>query len=1251
MKKNNSFHRFSEALSHGIQVLDGAMGTMVQKLGLTEQDYRNTELQDHPVLLRGNHDLLNITRPEAIRKIHENYVAAGAGVIETNTFNSNAVSQSDYGLESLVYRMNFEAAKIARLAAGDQVFVLGAMGPTNRTASMSPRVEDPGYRNITFDQLVQAYREQAGALLDGGVDGLLIETIFDTLNAKAAIYGIHEEFEARGEEWPVMISVTITDASGRTLSGQTLAAFYYSVRHAHPLVIGLNCALGAKELLPYLRELRRLVDHDNLRMSFVSAHPNAGLPDELGGYSQSAKEMAEWVRIFIEEGLVNLIGGCCGTTPEHIAEIAALTRKLQPPKLNQNNQLGRARAATPIQEHNEISHPTILAGLEPLIIRPDSNFINIGERTNVAGSKMFARLIREEKFEEALAVAREQIDGGAIVIDICMDDPLIEAEVAMGKFLRMAGTDPDIARVPFMIDSSRFSAIQEGLKNIQGKPIVNSISLKAGEDSFLEQARFVKRFGAAVVVMLFDEAGQADTYERKVEIARRSYQLLTVDAGFPPEDIIIDPNVLALATGLEEHNRYGVNYIEATRWIKQNLPGVKISGGVSNLSFAFRGQEQVRQALHAVFLYHAIRAGMDMGIVNPSLLQVYDEIDPDLLKLAEDVVLNRRKDSTDRMLAFAEKTIRKGDSETVKRGDKDAWRQDNVRDRLVHALVAGITDYIDEDTEEARKGFEFALDVIEGPLMDGMNVVGDRFGSGKMFLPQVIKSARVMKKSVAYLTPFIESEKKAGAASNSGKIVLATVKGDVHDIGKNIVGVILQCNNYEVIDLGVMVPSEKILETAKRENASAIGLSGLITPSLEEMSYVAAEMERQGFRIPLLIGGATTSELHTALKIDPNYSGPVVHVRDASRVVGVTAALLSEERTAERKSKIKASYDKLRIDYSNRDKSTGFITLSKARENGLKLKTGNEPGLLLAIPNKLGITSFFDFPVDELIPYIDWSFFLYTWDIRGRYPALLNDPLKGEEARSLIADGKEMLQQIIDNKWLIANGVVGIFPANGIQDDIVVFDPENPGSEIERFFFLRNQEQKDDGIPNLCLSDFIYPTDCGMQDYIGFFACTAGIGADEKAKEFAEQNDDYSSLMIKVLADRLAEAFAEWLHEKVRKEIWGYAPEEKLNTEDMLKESYRGIRPAIGYPSCPDHRDKTSLFRILDPDGKTGIELTETLAMYPGASVAGLYFAHPESRYFQVGKMNEDQIRDYARRRGISVQTAEKNLATYLNYR
>jgi 5-methyltetrahydrofolate--homocysteine methyltransferase len=1247
MIKNPAYKRLSEALSSEILILDGAMGTMVQKLRLTESDYRSGELTDHPQLLKGNHDLLNLSRPDYIYDIHCQYIAAGARVIETNTFNANSISQADYHTGHLVYQINLEAAKIARRAAGDKAFVLGAIGPTNRTASMSPKVDDPGFRNITFDQLAEAYQQQAAALLDGGVDGFLIETIFDTLNAKAAIYGLQEEFRTRGEEWPIVISVTITDASGRTLSGQTLEAFFYSVLHANPLIIGINCALGAKELLPYLRELKRLTNGRKTRDGnpiFTSAHPNAGLPNELGDYTQSASEMADWIRIFLEEGLVNLIGGCCGTTPDHIRAIAGVADKI--------NARRGGPVCPPITEVGglmgpPLQNPTVFSGLEPLVIRPESNFINIGERTNVAGSKQFARLIRESKFEEALSVAKEQIEGGAMMIDVCMDDPLLDAPEAMGRFLRMVATDPDIARVPVMIDSSRFSAIQEGLKNTQGKTVVNSISLKAGEEIFLEQAEFLRRFGAAVIVMLFDEAGQADTVERKIEIARRSYDLLVNKAGFPPEDIIIDPNVLALATGMEEHNRYGLNYIEATRWIKQNLPGVKVSGGVSNLSFAFRGRENIRQAMHAVFLYHAIRAGMDVGIVNPSMLQVYDEVDPALLKLAEDVVMYRRKDATDRLLAYAERT---GETDKKSVGHVEDWRSLPVKDRLIHSMVAGIADYIEEDVEEARHLFQLALEVIEQPLMEGMGVVGDRFGSGKMFLPQVIKSARVMKKAVAYLTPFIEAQKLNGTGTgNAGKVVLATVKGDVHDIGKNIVGVILQCNNYEVIDLGVMVPAEKIIDTAIREKASMIGLSGLITPSLEEMAYVAGEMKKAGLHIPLLIGGATTSELHTALRIDPFYNGPVVHVRDASRVVGVASNLLSEERGEARKLEIKADYDKIRIEYAGRDHAKGHVSLAKARENAFKLNWEGGAGIIQ--PNHQGFIEFFDYPIEKLIPYIDWSFFLYTWDIRGRYPAILEDPLKGTEAKSLIADAEEMLKDIVEHKWLKANGIVGILPANSDQEDIIVYDHEDPARELERFYFLRNQEVKEAGEPNLCLSDFVAPEKLGHKDFVGLFAATAGIGCDEKSREFAEENDDYRSLMIKVLADRLAEAFAEFLHKEVRKEIWGHSPGENLKTEELLKEAYSGIRPAIGYPSCPDHEDKLTLFKILDPEKRTGIVLTETLAMHPGASVAGLYFAHPESRYFQVGRIGEDQINDYARRRGISVLHAEKQMSTHLNYK
>jgi len=1243
MIKSQSYRRFADALSKEVLVLDGAMGTMIQKLNLTESDYRTPDLAHHLIPLKGNHDILSLSKPERIYEIHRQYIDAGAKVIETNTFSSNAISQSDYQTSHLVYRLNYESARIARRAAGDEVFVLGSMGPTNRTASLSPVVDDPGYRNITFDQLAQSYQEQAAALLDGGVDGLLIETIFDTLNAKAAIFALQEEFLARGQEWPIVISVTITDASGRTLSGQTLAAFFYSVIHANPLVIGINCALGAKELLPYLRELRQLTDQYNQsgpssQPLFVSTHPNAGLPNEWGGYAQSATDMARWIGVFMDEHLINLVGGCCGTTPEHIRAITEIVR-------------ANSRATDAVERNGDGTgplsvRPTVVCGLEPLFISDESNFVNIGERTNVAGSKMFARLIREEKFEEALKVAREQIAGGAMMIDVCMDDPLLDAPDVMGRFLRMVATDPDIAKVPVMIDSSRFAAIKAGLKNIQGKSVVNSISLKAGEDSFKEQARYIRRFGAAVVVMLFDENGQADTFEKKIAIARRSYDLLVNEVNYPPEDIIIDPNILALATGIEEHNRYGIAYIEATRWIKQNLPGVKVSGGVSNLSFAFRGHDHIRQAIHAVFLYHAIRAGMDVGIVNPSLLQIYDEIEPGLLKLAEDVVLNKRKDATDRLLAYAESSTMTDSKKAIASND---WRSLDANQRLIHSMVSGILDFIEDDVEEARQLYPFALDVIEQPLMEGMKIVGDRFGSGKMFLPQVIKSARVMKKAVTCLAPHIEAEKRTGSANLiAGKVVLATVRGDVHDIGKNIVDIILQCNNYEVIDLGVMVPAEKIIETAINEKATMVGLSGLITPSLEEMAHVASEMKQAALSIPLLIGGATTSALHTALKIDPLYDGPVVHVRDASRVVGVASDLLSSGKSEEKILQIKAASAKIRTDYANRDQAAGYRSLSLARDNNLKINWSDENQINR--PAHLGVTEFIDFPLDTLVPLLDWSFFLYTWDIRGRYPDILNDPVKGTEAQKLIADAHEMLAQIIENKWLKANGVVGLFPGNADQDDVVLYDPEDQDRELDRFCLLRNQEQKEPGVPNLCLSDFIAPEASGQRDYVGLFAVTTGIGADEKSKEFADQQDDYRSLMIKVLADRLAEAFAEYLHARVRKETWGFDPDEDLRANDLLQAKYQGIRPAVGYPCCPNHQDKIILFRILDPENRTGITLTETGAMHPGASVAGLYFAHPKSKYFQVGKIGIDQIKDYARRRGISVQQAEKQLATYLNY-
>lgn len=1184
------------------------MGTMIQKHGLKES----------------NLDGLCLTHPEIIRRIHKAYLDAGADIIETNTFNANRISQADFRMEDQVQEINRCAARLARDVAGNEAFVLGAMGPTNRTASLSPDVENPGYRNVTFDNLESAYAEQAEALLEGGVDGFLLETIFDTLNAKAAIYALLSLFEKVGERYPVFISGTVVDASGRTLSGQTLEAFYHSIRHAKPLVIGLNCSLGAELLRPYIQELSKLSEF------YVSAHPNAGMPNQFGEYDQSASEMANEVEVYLKHDWVNVFGGCCGTTPEHISQIAKLAKEYS----NKNP------IRNPSKPLKSFSH---FSGLELCSIRPDSNFLNIGERTNVAGSLKFARLIREGNFEEAITVANHQVEGGAQMIDVCMDDAMLDGVTAMQSFLNHIGTEPDIARVPVMVDSSKWEIIVAGLKCLQGKSVVNSISLKDGEEPFIEKAREIMKFGAAAIVMLFDEKGQADVYERKIAIAERSYRILVDQVGFPPEDIIIDPNILAIATGIEEHNNYAVDYLNATRWIKEYLPGVKVSGGVSNLSFSFRGNQPVREAIHAVFLFHAIQAGMDMGIVNPTLLEVYDEVEPNLLKLAEDVVLNRRKDATERLLAFAEQVKER----KIDAHQQEEWRKWPVKERLTHALVKGIMDHVEEDAEEARKELPFALDVIEGPLMDGMNVVGDLFGQGKMFLPQVVKSARVMKKAVAWLTPFIEAERSSGkTARSAGKVVLATVKGDVHDIGKNIVGVILSCNNYEVHDLGVMVPADRILEKTREVKADFIGLSGLITPSLDEMVFVASEMEKAGFTVPLLIGGATTSKPHTAVKIAPAYPGPVVHVKDASKTTGVTTSLSSASKKEAFKEQVQDEYAKLREQYRQGSSSIQYIPLDEARRNKLSLDWSGyqppkpQPGVTVLSPDLTG-----------LVPWIDWTFFLFAWDIKGKYPAILEDPVKGREAQKLMEDGKEMLDWLIQDGRLKAQGFVGFFPANSSGDDILIKDPDQPDRVIETMYHLRNQEKKDEGVPNLCLSDFIAPEDSGLTDYIGAFAVTGGMGIDPIVKEFEEQGDDYRTIMVKILSDRLAEAFAEWLHYHVRVKYWGYAPEESIEVDRILKEKYQGIRPAAGYPACPDHREKLTIFKLLEAERHAGIRLTENLAMYPGASVSGLFFSHPESKYFNVGRISKDQVRDYAQRRGLTIPEVEKFITNNLNYK
>ena len=1210
-----------DIIKERIIVLDGAMGTMIQHFKLKESDYRGDRLKDYASDLKGNNDLLSLTQPDIIRSIHKDYLEAGADIIETNTFNANAVSLADYHMESLAYEINKASAIIAKEVAhayftkGKPRFVAGSIGPTNRTASMSPDVNDPGFRAVSFDDLVKAYSDQIKGLIDGGVDLLLIETVFDTLNCKAAIYAAKDIFSKTGKTLPLIVSGTITDASGRTLSGQTLEAFYISITHADLFCVGLNCAMGAAQLKPYLQDLSKMAD------CYVHVYPNAGLPNQFGGYDESAKQMAAIVEDYMKDGLVNIIGGCCGTTPEHIKILSELAAKYKPRVIPTNEKLLR------------------LSGLEPLVVYKGSNFVNIGERTNVSGSKKFARLIKEEKYEEALAVARQQVEGGAQVIDICMDEAMIDAEKAMVKFFYLIASEPDIAKVPLMIDSSKWAVIEAALKCAQGKCIVNSISLKEGEDVFIEHATMLRKFGAAAVVMAFDEKGQADTFERKTGICSRAYKILTEKVGFPPEDIIFDPNILAIATGIEEHNNYAVNYIKAVKWIKENLPYAKISGGVSNLSFSFRGNDKVREAMHSAFLYHAIQAGMDMGIVNPSQLEVYDEIPKDLLTLVEDVILNRRKDATERLLAFAENYKSTG----IKEEKEDEWRKGSVQERLTHALIKGITDYIDDDVEEARQHYKKALHIIEGPLMDGMNVVGDLFGSGKMFLPQVVKSARVMKKAVAKLLPYIEQEKDAGSNSSAGKILMATVKGDVHDIGKNIVGVVLACNNYEVIDLGVMVPSDKILQVARDENVDIIGLSGLITPSLEEMVHVAEELERAGMNLPLLIGGATTSQIHTAVKIAPNYHAPVVYVKDASKGVGVVSNLLSREMAKGFIAGLHDEYENIRNEHLNAKKQK-LVSLKEARANALKIDWSKEK---ITKPNFTGLKYYDNYPLEELADYIDWTFFFLEWRMNGKFPAIFDDPVKGKEAKKLFDDAQAMLKSLIKEKWISANGVVGIFPANAVGDDVEIHSENKQGRAV--FHFLRNQQTKDNE-PNLCLADFVAPKDSGLQDYFGGFAVTSGFGIESKLEEFNKAKDDYSSIMLKILADRLAEAFAEVLHLKVRKELWAYAPDEDLDMEDIHLGKYVGIRPAPGYPACPEHSEKTALFKLLDPENKTGITLTESFMMQPAAAVCGWYFAHPQSKYFTIGKIDKEQVTDYALRKGISFEQAEKWLATVLGY-
>ncbi|NQU35848.1 MAG: methionine synthase [Bacteroidetes bacterium] len=1203
-------------LKNRILVLDGAMGTMIQRYKLEENDYRGQKFKDFNKLLKGNNDLLNITQPQIISDIHEEYLIAGADIIETNTFNGTRISQSDYGLEDEVYDINFQAATLAKLVADKYTalnpdkprWVAGAMGPTNKTASMSPEVSDPGYRNVTFDELRDNYYEQASALIDGGVDLLLVETIFDTLNGKAALFGINQLMEEKGKRIPVMISGTITDASGRTLSGQTLEAFFNSISHIDMLSVGLNCSLGSEQIRPHIAELSKIAPYN------VSVYPNAGLPNQFGEYDETPEQMGVYIKDFLENSFVNIVGGCCGTTPDHIKVIADIAEEYN------------ARSI-PVKEHI-----TQISGLEPIKINRQINFVNIGERTNVSGSRKFARLIREKKYEEALTIARHQVEGGAQVLDVSMDDGMLDAQSEMVTFLNYLASDPDVSRLPIMIDSSKWEVIEAGLKCIQGKGIVNSISLKNGEKEFLEQARLVKNYGAAAVVMAFDEEGQAANFERKTAICQRAYNLLTED-GFPPEDIIFDPNILAIGTGIAEHNNYAVDYINAVKWIKENLPYVKTSGGVSNLSFSFQGNNTVREAIHSVFLYHAIASGMDMGIVNPGMLQIYDGIEDNLRTLVIDLVLNRRKDATERLLMFAEKIE---DNAHRKDTVREEWREFTVEKRLEHALIKGITEFIEPDVEEARRNSKRALDVIEISLMNGMNIVGDLFGSGKMFLPQVVKSARVMKQAVAYLLPFIELENNGEQVTN-GKVVLATVKGDVHDIGKNIVGVALSCNNYEVIDLGVMVTAETILETIEKENADLLGLSGLITPSLEEMVHVAKELTRRNKSIPLLIGGATTSPIHTAVKISPYYSNPVVHVRDASKVIGVAGKLLSPSDKEKFLEDTKTEYDRLREKHAKNIDDKKYITIGDARSNKFKPDWDSYE---IIKPSNIGIKVFDDISLGEVREFIDWTFFFHAWKLNGKYPSILKDPIKGEEAQKLLVDANSMLDQIINEKWLSAKAVTGIFPAYSHEDDVVV----NFESKETNFRFLRNQEKKARGIPNLCLSDFVAPKSKDNTDYLGGFAVTTGFGIEEHVKRFVDDNDDYSAIMLKVLADRLAEAATELLHEKVRKEYWGYAANENIKIEEKLREKYQGIRPAPGYPACPEHSEKKVLFKLLNAEEATGVTLTDNFAMYPAASVSGFYFTHPDSQYFNVGKLMPDQIQDYASRKNISADQVKKLL-------
>ncbi|GAA2105106.1 methionine synthase [Microlunatus panaciterrae] len=1246
----------TEALHGRILILDGAMGTMIQRHRLEEQHYRGDRFADWPSDLKGNNDLLSLTQPDVIRGIHREYLEAGADLVETNTFNAQAISLADYGMSDLAYELNLESARLARLECDAMSlltpdrprYVVGALGPTNRTASISPDVNDPGERNVTFDELVTAYLEQANGLVDGGADLLLIETIFDTLNAKAAIFACETLFEQRDRRWPVIISGTITDASGRTLSGQVTEAFWNSVRHAAPIAVGLNCALGADEMRPYIAELSRIAD------CFVSCYPNAGLPNAFGEYDEQPDQTAAVLEEFAASGLVNLLGGCCGTTPAHISAIAT------------------AAKGKPARTPAAIQPACRLSGLEPLTITEDSLFVNVGERTNITGSARFRNLIKAGDYPTALSVARQQVENGAQVIDVNMDEGMIDGVAAMDRFMKLIATEPDICRVPVMIDSSKWEVIEAGLKCVQGKPIVNSISMKEGVDAFIRQARLCRKYGAAVVVMAFDENGQADNLVKRQQICARAYGILTEQVGFPAEDIIFDPNIFAVATGIEEHANYGVDFIEATRWIKQNLPGALVSGGVSNVSFSFRGNNPVREAIHAVFLYHAIQAGMNLGIVNAGALVVYDQVDPELRERIEDVVLNRRPDSTERLLEIAGRFAGDGSKPDVL---DEAWRSMPVSERITHALVKGIDEFAETDTEELRKEISARggkpIEVIEGPLMAGMNVVGDLFGAGKMFLPQVVKSARVMKRAVAYLIPFIEAEKQPGDAERAkGKVVMATVKGDVHDIGKNIVGVVLQCNNYDVVDLGVMVPAQKILDAAKAEKADVIGLSGLITPSLDEMVNFAAEMERQGFEIPLLIGGATTSRAHTAVKVTPRYHGPVLWVKDASRSVPVVAALLSDEQRPKLLADTRADYDALRERHAAKQNDRPLLKLEQARARATPIDWSEyrppRPRLLLqqskdvcegpTCDHRHGVVTQYvkalhDYPLQELRRYIDWQPFFNAWELKGRFPDILNNPASGEAARRLWEDAQTMLDRLIDERWLRANGVFGLFPANRVgSDDVEVYADESRSEVVATLYNLRQQGEHREGVPNRSMGDFVAPRETGLHDYVGAFAVTAGLGSTEKVAEFKKELDDFSAILLESLADRLAEAFAERLHERVRKEFWGYTPNESLDNDDLIAERYTGIRPAPGYPACPEHTEKRTIWRLLDVQRRTGIELTDSMAMWPGAAVSGFYFSHPQSQYFVVGRIGKDQVLDYAARKGWTLAEAERWLAPNLAY-